>query len=604
VPSRPQPQPLRRRLAFSALTLLLFFLAVEVLLRLAGSAVLLSWRARQPSLASADAPSPASPLRLWAFGDSYTFGIGAEDPATQGWPAVAARLLGERLGRPVDLQNHGRPGLNSTEIVDGFEAALSEQAAHGWPRPDLVAVLAGVNNSHWLGQSGQFCLDEPGAGGGSQSAAPAFLRALRTWKLLRWLVLRWRPARDTDRACRDVAAGFQHLDDGYPDRAQAAFEAALRLAPGGRWARIGLGLSHARVGRHAEAARWLGEAAERGATQPALDLVLGFSLRAAGLSDPAAREAARRVAERPHPEDLADFGTLLRAWLLLDDGQAAEALRLFEALAQPELPPDRITRGGVVPYADDGRGWALLGLGRSDEAAAAFERSMAIGTTLFITPHLLGFPHIGRALTRIGDGGLDAAVDDLHEAERDSAATALAWALRGWIEGQAGRGGCAAALPRFEAALSMVPAQPQAAAGAARCAAAGSGGFLPPLLGPDGAPAPVSMPTLSIQQWLDPGDTRLLALDLERAAGAALRAGTRLWFLIYPQPDAHPDLAEAVLRAGHASGTPVLDPRPAFQAEFDAGTPRAALLVPDGHPSTQGHALMGRLWAEGVLAEP
>ena len=56
-------------------------------------------------------------LEIWAVGDSYTVGIGAEAPASDSYPAVAARLLEERIGRRVVVRNFARPGNNSSQVV-------------------------------------------------------------------------------------------------------------------------------------------------------------------------------------------------------------------------------------------------------------------------------------------------------------------------------------------------------------------------------------------------------------------------------------------------------------------------------------------------------
>ena len=80
---------LPRRLFFPVIAVLLVFLTLELCLRAAGAALLLHthWTADR----EAD-------LYVWAFGDSNTFGIGADDPGTQAFPAVVGRLLEERTG--------------------------------------------------------------------------------------------------------------------------------------------------------------------------------------------------------------------------------------------------------------------------------------------------------------------------------------------------------------------------------------------------------------------------------------------------------------------------------------------------------------------------
>jgi hypothetical protein len=108
---------------------------------------------------------------------------------------------------------------------------------------------------------------------------------------------------------------------------------------------------------------------------------------------------------------------------------------------------------------------------------------------------------------------------------------------------------------------------------------------------------------VSIQQWLDPGDTRLVEADLATVCAQVGAVGSSLVLLTYPQPDAHPDLAAAILRAGLRCGVPVVDPRALFRTALDDGVPWSALLVADGHPTARGYAMIGEQLVETLLAE-
>jgi lysophospholipase L1-like esterase len=546
---------------FAALTTALALCALEGGLRLAGAAIL--WRARAEV-----APGGATPGELWALGDSYTFGVGAGDPATESWPAVAVHLASRE--RALTLRNLARPGLNSTEIVDALEEALEDGG-----RPAVVAVLAGINNIHWLGHSGQFCLED-------QEASSSLLRAVsssRTYKLLRWAVLAVRPLRDTDRACVAVSDGFQHLDEGRPDAALARFEASVAADPEGGWGHLGVGLSLVRMGRHADALPALARADALGVRPPALAIARGFSARAAGNG-----EEAAIVAADPHPGDLQPFAALLAGWIAFDEGRLGDAGAAFQAILDAEGEP----AGGVAPFALDGLGWVLLTQGDLDAAEAAFARAERIGGALHITPHLLGWPQVGLGRIAWERGRPGDAQVHLETACRDSSAAATARALGAWmasVEGDAERArnllGASLAITRLPLAVEL--------------AALLEGGGRA-----QGVPSFVPAVTVAIQQWLDPADTRLVEADLARAGVLAGAVGARLLVLTYPQPKAHPELAAAHARAAARAGATFVDPRSVFEDAHRALGSWEPLLIGDGHPTTRGYALIGELVAKAI----
>jgi tetratricopeptide (TPR) repeat protein len=559
---------------------LLLFVSAEAGLRLAGAALQARHRARTASL------SGDGDLRIWALGDSYTYGIGADDPARDAWPMVVARLLEEHTGRRAQVRNLSTPGANSTEIVDRLEAAVQSE-----PAPHLVLLLAGVNNTRWLGQSGQFCLDE-GAGGAANvaGALAGELGALRSYSVLRHLVLALRPPRDADRACSLVSVGFQHLDDGYPDRADATFEQAARLNPLSGWAALGLGLADLRVARHAEALVHLARAEELGVSPPAMALARGFSHRAAS-----ALTEARLVAEQSHHGDLRPFARILGGWLLLDRGDTSAAIDMFESViaeGDREGAP-----GGTMPWALDGLGWATLADGRNETASAAFERSIAVGSELDMTPHLMGWSHVGRAVLRAESGATSEALTDLQTAGRDSAAVATAEAYSGWLLAiQSSAEDARAALARSAAVtpgLPLAEALARALEGLPETAT---------INGPPPRPRP--MPTIAVQQWLDPGDTRLVEADLRRAGQIAETVGARLVLTTYPQPRAHPELARAARSVASDASLLFVDPRSTFQEEHDRLGSWVPLLIADGHPTTRGYQLWGQVVSDALDGQP
>ena len=109
---------------------------------------------------------------------------------------------------------------------------------------------------------------------------------------------------------------------------------------------------------------------------------------------------------------------------------------------------------------------------------------------------------------------------------------------------------------------------------------------------------------MASQEWLDPADTRLIEADLRRAADLARRAGARLLVLTYPQPKAHPELSDAHRRAAEVSGALFVDPRAEFEQRFTGGSSWDDLLIPDGHPTTRGYALIGEIVADAIAPRP
>jgi len=557
-----------RTFLFALATPLLLFAVVEGSLRLAAEWVMASYQADITELPTEKAEE------LWVFGDSYTFGVGAERPATESWPAVTAELL-TKQGRPTLMRNFAEPGLNSSEIVARLTRELAERAP-----PRHIAILAGVNNTRWLGQSGQFCLEEAAKAEGIGRALTKELDELRTYKVLRQTVLALRPLRNADIACRAVADGFQRLDDGKPDEALERFEAAVHARPMSGWAHLGVGLSKLRVARHREALVALDRASQLGVAPPALALARGFSLRLVGRGG-----EAEAVARATHPGDLRWFARLLTGWTLADAGESEEALSVFDELGGLKRGEHELPLGGVVPFALDARGWVLLGQGDIDAADASFSEANERGAEMYITPHLLGWSHLGRGLVAAERGDLIRAHEEFETACRDSSAAAAARAAGAWVSARAGdlhRSGELLAVSE-----SIAPGNPLAASLRRHLA---SGAPPPPLSALGLLPGP----TIAVQQWLDPGDTRLIESDLLQAGYLSRSVGSRLIILTYPQPKAHPELSDAHRRASEQLSVPFVDPRPTFAREFETSGNWNTLLIPDGHPTSRGYRLMAQ----------
>ncbi len=511
------------------------------------------------------------------LGDSYTWGVGATHPAMDGWPTVAARRWELLWGTPVVLENLARPGMNSTTVRQ-----LIEDRLDGGPPPDAVAVLMGINNPRWLGQSGQFCLDEQVP----ESATPVrWLKDWRIYRVLRHLTLSARPPRPEDTHCVRLGEAFRLLDQGLPDAAERIFTEVATGSPRSAWARLGLALAQIRQGRHPLAVDALESAAELGLSSPALPLTRAMELRNVGRTVEA--EAALLGVEG----DLVELRRYVEAWLLRDRGQLEAARLAFVDLVAHCGNPDGPPVGSLLPWAEDGLGWTLLAQGRQADAEQAFKASLEHGAPLSLTPHLLGWPALGLARLAVARHDQDAADSWFATAERDPSATAASWALRGWATGI-----CVEATPWFLRASSAVPGQEEAGIGIAACESTGQ---LPALDGPGGPPV-TARPSLAPQLWVDPTDARLLWADLERVAEATRRRRLPLLLLTYPQPDAHDELNAAILAFAAARHLQVVDVREQMRTALVTGTAWDQLFVPDGHPTSLGYRVIGEAVAEAL----
>jgi len=352
---------------------------------------------------------------------------------------------------------------------------------------------------------------------------------------------------------------------------------------------VGIGISEARGGRHLLALQAFDAAGDLGGEPPALDMARAFSLRAVGR----AADAEAILAQR-RPGDLDDHALLLKGWLAWDAGDDVRALRLFDHLTGAHRASGEPSHGGLTPFGLDGRGWVLLRRGDLEGAKEAFRAANAVGAQLHITPHLMGWSHVGLGVVAWLQGDGASVLAELETACSDSAAAPTAHAVMGFVAAQSGdRLGAA---EQREIAARLVPELVHAEE-LRRLLDRG----VPPV--PAEVPLPRPAPTMTSQEWLDPGDTRLIEADLQRAADLARQAGARLLVLTYPQPKAHPELSAAHRRAAERSGARFVDSQAAFAKRFAGGSSWDELLIPDGHPTTQGYALIGEVVAD-VIAPP
>jgi lysophospholipase L1-like esterase len=138
--------------------------------------------------ASAEAPATRSPVYV-ALGDSLAFGVGAANPAAQGYVAVAydGLLRSDRYrDRGLELINLSVPGATSSDLLqpDGqIDQALriveSRQAAANAGPVEIVTIDVGGNDLLALARPGSPCFDDPAGAECSQQFGNV-LGSLRT----------------------------------------------------------------------------------------------------------------------------------------------------------------------------------------------------------------------------------------------------------------------------------------------------------------------------------------------------------------------------------------------------------------------------------------
>jgi lysophospholipase L1-like esterase len=112
------------------------------------------------SLASAAAVSAQQPPAYLALGDSLAFGVGADNPAEQGYVGLtAANLrLGKYSGTGLDLVNLSAPGATSADLLQPggqLDRAISEIQRRGGV--DIISVGVGANDLLALADSSSPC---------------------------------------------------------------------------------------------------------------------------------------------------------------------------------------------------------------------------------------------------------------------------------------------------------------------------------------------------------------------------------------------------------------------------------------------------------------
>ena len=107
-------------------------------------------------------------------GDSFTYGLGASDPATTSYPAALQHVLDEADPERFQVVRGGYPGRDSRGVLERIEGQLREFA------PRHVVILVGLND-RWR-QPERLALGEAEA-----AADEGFRLEWRTARLWRWL---------------------------------------------------------------------------------------------------------------------------------------------------------------------------------------------------------------------------------------------------------------------------------------------------------------------------------------------------------------------------------------------------------------------------------
>jgi lysophospholipase L1-like esterase len=145
------------------------------------------------ALAALPSPRPALSAELPAYmalGDSLAFGVGAQNPAAEGYVALTAAALNEHelfADFGVDLINLSEPAATSGDLLapDGqLDQALAEIAARQNADEtndavEIISVDIGGNDLLSLVETGLPCFEDPG-GGECRSALNTVLSELQT----------------------------------------------------------------------------------------------------------------------------------------------------------------------------------------------------------------------------------------------------------------------------------------------------------------------------------------------------------------------------------------------------------------------------------------
>lgn len=153
--------------------IILCLLMLEAGLRIAGWWY--NWKHPLPKDRGAD-------YKILCVGESTTFGIGAEDPARDGYPRQLELLLNQRFpGLRAQCLHDQSIGASTSQLLMNFPAALDRY------RPDLVIFMAGLNNWWTLNRSNILLFNHNDKVWQFSFKVLGFLDEFRVYKLLKWI---------------------------------------------------------------------------------------------------------------------------------------------------------------------------------------------------------------------------------------------------------------------------------------------------------------------------------------------------------------------------------------------------------------------------------
>jgi lysophospholipase L1-like esterase len=118
------------------------------------------------ALASATAVRAQQPPTYLALGDSLAFGVGADNPAEQGYVGLttASLRLSKYKGTGLDLVNLSAPGATSADLLQPggqLDRALAEIQSRGGV--DIISIDIGANDLLALAESNSPCFQTAGS---------------------------------------------------------------------------------------------------------------------------------------------------------------------------------------------------------------------------------------------------------------------------------------------------------------------------------------------------------------------------------------------------------------------------------------------------------
>ncbi len=162
-----------RKFIFISLGILVGFILVEGLLRLAGFGYYATHK--KPEAAS-------SGYKVFCVGESSTWGVGASNPGVKGYPhQLEKRLRKKFFHKQIRVFFDDTIGQNTSEILQKMPGYIKKY------QPDLIIFMVGANNWWNLDKSNILLFSKNNLVSDLTLKTIIFLDKFRTWKLFKWL---------------------------------------------------------------------------------------------------------------------------------------------------------------------------------------------------------------------------------------------------------------------------------------------------------------------------------------------------------------------------------------------------------------------------------